>query len=229
VTTDTRAAVAALGSAYGTVTELVSGLDEADFARPTGCARWSVDALLFHLMLDAQRALMALAAPGNEPADTDAISYWRAYAAEADADEELEAEAARFATDSAAAYGRPAGLVRHWSHISAAAVSAAASSDPELTVATQGLRLGTDEFLHTLVVEATLHHLDLVRHLTGVPGPPAANLGLTRATIDGLLDLPTPPDWDDRSAALWLTGREAVPPAELDRLGPAADLLPMIR
>ncbi|MDX6367588.1 MAG: hypothetical protein QOK30_2664 [Nocardioidaceae bacterium] len=229
MTTDTRAAVAALASAYTAVTELVSGLDEADFARPTGCARWSVDALLFHLTLDAQRGLMALAAPGTEPADTDAVSYWRAYAAEADADEGLEASTARFATHSAAAYGRPAGLVRHWTHLSAAAVSAAARSDPELTVATQGLRLGTDDFLQTLAVEATLHHLDLVRHLTGVPGPPAANLALTRATLEGLLGVPTPTDWDDRSTALWLTGREAVPPPDLDRLGPAAGLLPVIR
>jgi mycothiol maleylpyruvate isomerase-like protein len=227
--TAARAPVVALASAYGAVTELVSGLDDADLARATGCARWSVDALLFHLMLDAQRALMALAAPGTEPADTDAVSYWWAYAAEADADEELEAETARFATDSAAAYSRPAGLVRHWTHLSAAAVSAAERSDPELTVATQGLRLGTDDFMQTLVVEATLHHLDLVRYLPGVPGPPAENLALTRATIEALLGVPTPPDWDDRSAALWLTGREAAPAAELNRLGPAADLLPVIR
>jgi hypothetical protein len=229
VTTDARAAVAALCSAYRAVTEVVSGLDDADFSRATGCAHWSVDALLFHLMLDAQRALMALAAPGTEPADTDDVSYWRAYAAEVEADEELEAETARFATGSAAAYGRPAGLVRHWTDLSAAAVSAAARSDPELTVATQGLRLGTDDFLRTLVVEATLHHLDLVRYLAGVPGPPAANLALTRATIEALLGVPTPPDWDDRSTALWLTGREAAPAAELHRLGPAAELLPVIR
>jgi Mycothiol maleylpyruvate isomerase N-terminal domain len=229
VTTDARAAVVALASAYGAVTELVSGLDDADFARATGCACWSVDALLFHLMLDAQRALMALAAPGTEPADTDAVSYWRAYAAEADADEELEAETARFATDSAAAYGRPAGLVRHWTHLSAAAVSAAERSDPGLTVATQGLRLGTDDFVQTLVVEATLHHLDLVRYLAGVPGPPAPNLALTRGTIEALLGVPTPPDWDDRSTALWLTGRKAAPAAQLHRLGPAATCLPVIR
>jgi hypothetical protein len=229
VTTDNPAAAAMLGSAYGSVTDLVSGLDEADFALPTGCERWSVDALLFHLMLDAQRALMALAAPGTEPADTDAVSYWRAYAAEAAADEELEAEAARFATDSAAAYGRPAGLVRHWTHLSAAAVSAAARSDARLTVATQGLRLRTDDLLETLVVEATLHHLDLVRYLAGAAGPPAANLALTRATLEALLGRAAPAEWDDRSTALWLTGREAVPPAELARLGPAVDLLPVIR
>jgi hypothetical protein len=229
VTTDNPAAAATLGSAYGSVTDLVSGLDEADFALPTGCERWSVDALLFHLMLDAQRALIALAAPGTEPADTDAVSYWRAYAAEAAADEELEAEAARFATDSAAAYGRPAGLVRHWTHLSAAAVSAAARSDARLTVATQGLRLRTDDLLETLVVEATLHHLDLVRYLAGAPGPPPANLALTRATLEALLGRTAPDGWDDRSTALWLTGGEAVPPAELDRLGPAADLLPVIR
>jgi hypothetical protein len=186
-----------------------------------------VDALLFHLMLDAQRALMALASPGTESADTDAVSYWRAYAA--DADEELETETARFATDSAAAYGGPAGLVRHCTHLSGAAASAAARSDPDLTVATQGLRLRTDDFLQTLVVEATLHHLDLVRHLAGVSGPPTGNLLRTRLTLEALLGRPAPRGWDDRQTALRLSGRETIPPEELSELGPAAQLVPVIR
>jgi hypothetical protein len=40
-----------------------------------------------------------------------------------------------------------------------------------------------------------------MRCASGVPGPPAANLALTRATIDGLLGLPTPADWDDRRSS----------------------------
>ena len=162
--TGVRPAVAALETAYGAVTSIVGNLDAPDFARATGCAHWSVDALLFHLMLDAQRALMALAAPAPEPADTDAVSYWTAYAAEADADEQLTEQTARFAVRSAAAYGRPSGLVLHWTHLSGAAVSAAKRSEPDLSVATQGLRLRTDDFPETLVVEATIHHLDPAAH-----------------------------------------------------------------
>ena len=36
-------------------------------------------------------------------------------------------------------------------------------------VSTQGHALTVDDLASTLVVEATLHHLDLVRHLPGAP------------------------------------------------------------
>jgi uncharacterized protein (TIGR03083 family) len=227
--TSARPAVAALASAYGAVTALLNGLDASDFARPTGCSHWSVDALLFHLMLDAQRALIALAAPGSEPADTDAVSYWTAYAAEADADETLLEQAARFATRSAEAYGKPSGLVLHWTHVSDGAVSAATRSDPDLTVCTQGMRLRTDDFLRALVVEATIHHLDLASDLPGADPPPAPNLAEARATLEALLGRAAPPHWDDRSTVLRLTGRGDIPADELASLGAAADRVPVIR
>jgi hypothetical protein len=185
--------------------------------------------LLFHLMLDAQRALIALAAPATEPADTDAVSYWRRYAAEADAEPDLTGQTARFATRSAAAYGRPAGLVQHWTHVADAAVCAAARSDPALTVGTQGMRLRVDDFLETLVVEATIHHLDLVRHLDAVAPPSAANLALTRATFEALLGLSTPSSWTDPQAVLRLTGRDPVPADDVAGLGPACARIPVIR
>jgi uncharacterized protein (TIGR03083 family) len=228
VTAERRPAVAALGSAYGAVSSVVTNLDDSDFARPTGCEFWAVDALLFHLMLDAQRALIALAAPRTEPADTDAVGYWRGYAAEADAEPDLTGQTARFATRSAAAYSRPAGLVQHWTHVAEAAVCAAARSDPGLTVSTQGMRLRVDDFLETLVVEATIHHLDLVHHLDAA-SPSAANLALTRATLEALLGRSSPSSWPDPQAVLRLTGRDPVPAGDAARLGSAFARIPVIR
>jgi Mycothiol maleylpyruvate isomerase N-terminal domain len=228
MTTAARTAVAALEAAYGAVTELVSGLAEADFARPTGCAYWALDALLFHQMLDAQRALIALAAPGDAPADTGAVSYWQAYAAEAVSDEQLTEKAAQFATRGAGAYGGSRGLVLHWTDVSEAAVAAAARSDPDLTVSTQGLRLRTDDFLESLVVEATIHHLDLTRELADAVAPAPANLALTRHTLEGLLGRPAPAHWDDTETVLRLTGRAEIPAADVSGLGAAMDRVPVI-
>ncbi|MCW3840297.1 maleylpyruvate isomerase N-terminal domain-containing protein [Micromonospora yasonensis] len=66
--------------AYDGITAVVSGLDDADLQRPTRCRGWLVADLLFHVLCDAQRALVALASPAEGPADVDDVSYWRAFA-----------------------------------------------------------------------------------------------------------------------------------------------------
>ncbi|WP_341718218.1 maleylpyruvate isomerase N-terminal domain-containing protein [Micromonospora sp. FIMYZ51] len=64
----------ALANAYHGVTEAVADLDDADLQRITRCHGWLVADLLFHLVCDAQRALVALASPADAPATVDAVS-----------------------------------------------------------------------------------------------------------------------------------------------------------
>jgi Mycothiol maleylpyruvate isomerase N-terminal domain len=222
------AAADALGASYGAITAVVEALDPTDFARATGCAAWTVDALLFHVMLDAQRALMALAAPGAGAADTDRVSYWRKYAEASEGSGTGADEHAIFVTRSAAAYADPHGLVRHWSGLSSAAVSAARRADPVATVSTQGHCLLVEDFLDTLVVEATIHHLDLVADLPGAQRPPAGALASTRQTLETLLEREVPVGWGDVDVVLRLTGRTELSPPDLDALGDAADRVPVI-
>jgi hypothetical protein len=222
------AAADALGASYGAITEVVESLGLADFARGTGCAGWTVDALLFHIMLDAQRALMALAAPGAGPVDTDRITYWRKYAESTRDASGAEDAHATFVTKSAAAYSDAWGLVRHWRGVSSAAVEAGLRADPRATISTQGHVMAIEDFLDTLVVEATIHHLDLVAHLPEAQRPPAGALASTRERLEALLGQPTTVDWDDTVAILRLTGRCELTASERSALGDAADRVPVL-
>ncbi|HEX5919797.1 MAG TPA: hypothetical protein VFY76_18195, partial [Nocardioides sp.] len=74
-------------------------------------------------------------------------------------------------------------------------------------VATQGHVLRTPDFLSTLLVEITVHHLDLVVDLPAAAGPTAAGLIETRRVLEGLLGEPLLPEWDDTEVALRGTGR----------------------
>jgi hypothetical protein len=53
-------------------------------------------------------------------------------------------------------------------------------------IATQGHVLRAQDLLVTLIVEAGVHHLDLIGSL-GRPGPSATTLAYVRRTLDGLL------------------------------------------
>jgi Mycothiol maleylpyruvate isomerase N-terminal domain len=65
---DHAAAVDALEAGYRRVTDVVAGLGDAELMLPTGCAGWAVTDVLYHQLLDAQRALVAFATPGPGPA-----------------------------------------------------------------------------------------------------------------------------------------------------------------
>ncbi|MEU1687343.1 maleylpyruvate isomerase N-terminal domain-containing protein [Micromonospora sp. NPDC005707] len=218
----------ALAQAYDGITAVVTPLDDAGLQRPTRCRGWLVADLLFHVLCDAQRALVALASPAPGPADVDDVSYWRAFTP--GGDDEASTKHAWWARRSAAAFDRPTGVVRIWSDTAPAAVRAAAAADPDGHVTTQGHVLRVPDFLATLTTEAVIHHLDLVVDLPGAPLPAEAPTRVAVATVDGLLsdDAVRPTGWDDRDYLLKATGR--VPLTDRDRLelGEAAGWFPLL-
>lgn len=218
----------ALAQAYDGITAVVTRLDDAGLQRPTRCRGWLVADLLFHVLCDAQRALVALASPAPGPADVDDVSYWRAFTP--GGDDEASVKHAWWARRSAAAFDRPSGVVRIWSDTAPAAVRAAAAADPDGYVTTQGHVLRVPDFLATLTTEAVIHHLDLVVDLPDAPLPAAAPTSVAVATVDGLLsdDAVRPTGWDDRDYLLKATGR--VPLTDRDRreLGEAAGWFPLL-
>jgi uncharacterized protein (TIGR03083 family) len=216
-------ALDALQDAYQDVTELVAGLDEHELLQPSRCQGWAVRDLLFHMLLDAQRALVTLATPATGPPDVDFVTYWLPFKPGmpgADAHQ-------RFVAAAAGAYSRPQGLVAHWSETSEAALRAAAAAPADGCFATQGHVLTLPSFLATLIVEAAVHHLDLVGHLPGRPGPGARPLRLVRSTLDGLLGEAPATGWDDETYALVGTGRLPLGDADRAALGPLADRFPV--
>lgn len=221
----------ALDRAYRGITEVVEPLDAAGFFRPTRCAGWAVCDLLAHVRMDAERALIAFATPAAGPPDLDHVSYWSNWASEFDP--ELAATHAQFIRMVAAAYSSPAGRVAHWRDTAEAAVRAARAAPGAGHVSTQGHVLSVPDFVLTLVVEATIHHLDLIVSLPDAPPPPDRGLRLVRQTLTGLAG----PDgsgldrtgWDDATLALKATGRIGLTETERADLGPLADRFPLFR
>lgn len=130
---------------------------------------------------------MAFADPLDAPPGTDAVTYWQKYVAGL---EPASAPHVRFVRRSALAYENPKGLVRHWADTTRAAVSAARRTDPDATVATQGHLIRAEDFVDTLVVEATIHYLDLSQELLANPVVPADAYAVTRATLARLVGVP---------------------------------------
>jgi hypothetical protein len=219
----TTEALSALEAAYGGFDRVLEGLNERDFLRPTLCSAWVASDVVFHHLLDAQRALIAFATPSKERPDVDYVTYWRPWSA---ADEGALAHA-RFVRVAASAYASPAQLVAHHRDTAAAALRAAAAAGGRGRVATQGHTLALSDFLATLAVEAAVHHLDLVAFLDDAPTPDPAALVLVRRTLEGLAGGRLDTQWDDISYALKGTGRAPLNDDDRERLGAVAGAFPL--
>ncbi|MGC4894251.1 maleylpyruvate isomerase N-terminal domain-containing protein [Micromonospora sp. DT31] len=217
----------ALAQAYAGITAVLTPLDDAGLQRPTRCHGWLVADLLFHVLCDAQRALVALASPAPGPADQDDVSYWRAFTP---GDDDASARHAWWARRSAAAFDRPTGVVRLWADTAPAAVRAATASDPDGYVTTQGHVLRVSHLLATLTTEAVVHHLDMVVDLPDAPRPAAEPTRVAVTTMDGLLsdEAVRPAGWDDHEYLLKATGRAPLTDRDRFELGEAAGWFPLL-
>ena len=214
--------VSLLGVAHGDLSAVLSSLTVEEGWEPTGCAGWTPVDLGFHLLSDARRALVALNTPAEGPADTDAVDYWRAWRPPEPGDDE-ELWSTRVA---ASVHGGLLGIAGRYAETSAAVLVAVDRVDPADLVGTQGRVLTVADLLSTLVVEAAVHHLDLVLRLDR-PGPAAAALVEVRRVLEGLHGAPLPGNWDDVTAARRGTGREPLTAADRLALGPGAAAFPL--
>jgi Mycothiol maleylpyruvate isomerase N-terminal domain len=212
----------ALVAEYGLLNDIISSLGATDLRQPSGCESWTIADLIFHMLLDAQRALVTFNTPAPGPADTDFVNYWMGFTA---SDEGSQSHA-HFVRMSVAAHRDPMAISARWHETSSAAMIACRTSGIPL-VATQGHVLALEDFIATLVVEAAIHHLDLVTNLEGRPPPAPSALSITTATLDGLMRGPRPPAWDDIAYILKATGREALKDEDRAALEDSADDIPV--
>lgn len=221
-----RPVLVALGRAYEDLAAEAAALDATTCWAPSGCLGWSARDLLHHLLGDAQRALVALAAPlapGSAAPDRDAVTYWRDWSAGREDPDQRDLRAQRVLAATWGLEPLVATAARTW----AAVVSLAGRTDPGDLVATQGHVLRAEDLLSTLVVEAAVHHLDLVV-ATGGEGPGAPALAEARRVLEGLLGAPAPGGLDDRTWVVLATGRRPPGPEEARALGEAAERLPLL-
>jgi Mycothiol maleylpyruvate isomerase N-terminal domain len=212
-----------LQSVYALISDAVRDPENGKLDQATRTIAWTVRELLFHLLLDAQRALVAFATPAVGPADVDSVTYWAPFRP---ANGDGGRAHAEYVTQAAAAYSSSRVLVGQWTETSAAAAWAARHERVEI-VSTQGHSLRSADFIDTLIVEATIHFLDLTLNLHAPPAPGEA-LARVRKTLDGLLGTPLPLEWDDVECALKGTGRVALTAADRDHLGDLALTFPLL-
>jgi hypothetical protein len=215
--------VGLLRTACSDLSGVLEALTAEEGWRPTGCTGWSAVDLALHLVNDAHRALVALATPAEGPPVVDAIDYWRSDTPPSgeDADDLVAVRVA------AAVQGGIAPLARRYAAASAAVVVAAGRVPEGGLVANQGAPMTLPDLLSTLTVEATVHHVDLVRHLDRA-GPAAGPLAEARRVFEGLFGRPFPAGWDDSTAVLRAAGREPLSAATRAELGADAARLPLL-
>lgn len=211
-------------TSYRAVTGDVGKLGEDDLTRPSRCRGWSRADVLFHLLLDAQRALVTFATPAVGEPDVDFVSYWAPYRPGA----EGYAAHARFVRRVASSYRSDLVIAALWAETAAAAAYTAETLPADVKLATQGHVLFAGDFLATLAVEATVHHLDLVPGDEGLAGPSGPGLEVARETLDGLLGEPVPVGWDDADYVLKATGRAELTANERACLGGLAARFPLL-
>ena len=202
---------ALLTESYDALAAVVSRLREEDAWAPTGCTGWSVRDLLWHLHADAVRGLVAAHTPAGRAPDCDAVAYWRSWGSDPDADERNR----RLTRVEAGLHDLDALRERYLEAAAATARSVAATPAAEV-VSTQGHALRVDDLASTLVVEATLHHADLVVHLDA-PGPPRVGLDESRRVVEALLGR-TLDGWSTERVVMVGTGRAEPTVAERDTL-----------
>ena len=226
MTIDFRTAVEALDRAYGGITAITERVSRNDLLAFSRCHGWVVADVLFHVLCDAQRALVALATPDPGPPDRDYVTYWTGFAAEAGD----PTPAAWWVRRSASAFRDGTGAVTLWRETAPAVVRAAGRADPDGCVGTQGHVLALPDFLATLVTEAVIHHLDITVQLTGMPAPDANAVALAARTLDGLLGAghARPDDWTADEYLLKATGRIALSDGDRRALGAAARRFPLL-
>lgn len=202
----------------------VAELTDADFVQASGCRGWLVRDLVCHLIIDAQDVLITLVTPATTEPTRNAVSYWNVDAMPPTGDDPLDALIVRLA----AAYEEPRLLKFHLDDVGSAAGRAAELADPDLRVSTRGEVLTAGDYLAAYVLEWTLHHLDLIAHLSHVAGPPADGLARSREMLEMIAGTAFPASFTDTDALLIGTGRRTPTDAETTCLGELASRLPLV-
>jgi len=213
-----------MSGSYLALAAAAGRLSEDELAGWSRCRGWTRADVLLHVLLDAQRALVTFSLPAAGPPDVDYVSYWEPFKpGQAGA-----AEHARFVRLVTASYPSHLDVARQFTETATAAARAAEGLPGARMVGTQGHVLAIGDFLATLAVEATIHHLDLLLPTDDASGPSQEGLAVVRLTLDGLLRDSVAHSWDDAAYALAATGRAALTSADQVALGPLASRFPLL-
>ncbi|MCZ7379675.1 maleylpyruvate isomerase N-terminal domain-containing protein [Micromonospora sp. WMMC250] len=188
------------------LTEVLTGLVDADLDRPTDCPPWTVRELIAHVRTGVGRLTDMLAAPAPPRAEVDAAGYFgRAkFTEQVDADRIAGGRRAALQVDREAL---AAEVDRAWRATDAAVAAAA----PDRVVRTRhGDAMRLTEFLRTRVVEVGVHGLDLAAALDRPPWLTTAAAEVIVELLTGGHPVPAALGWDRMTMIRKTTGRAAL-------------------
>lgn len=158
----------AFGAESGRLPEVVAGLDDAAFARPTRCDPWTVAELVYHMGTGMRRLPAMLAAP--EPSGAALVSAAAYYRPDQRFSRATNAGRIESARQGAAGLAGAAARARDVSEARQLALVALRDAPPGRVVRTRhGDLMLLAEFLRTRVLELTVHGLDLAAALDREP------------------------------------------------------------
>ncbi len=196
-------------------------LNDYEMLATSRCYGWAVLDVLTHVRTGIQEMLGGFTASTQDPADQDAASYWLDCVGDNDPVNPI-----LWTRRTSTAYRRPSGSVQHL-RMAANAVHGAADHMPDGRVSFQNHTLTSGDFLATWAVELAVHQVDL-GHTLDVADPTPESVSMIRRTVEALLDTQLPADWSDLTCVLLGTGRRPPSTDEVERLGSAADRLPVL-
>jgi uncharacterized protein (TIGR03083 family) len=206
----------AFGAESECLSEVLAGIDDAAFARASGCPPWSVAELAFHVRMTIGRLPGMI--DGPEPTGDGLVSAAGYYRADQRFSDATNADRIESAQRGAAALPNAAARARDFAAARSHAWALLGATPPERVVRTRhGDRMLLPEFLRTRVFELAVHGLDLAAALDR--GPWMTDLA---AEVTGELLLPaaagarlrTDAGWDQVTLIATLTGRRPATSAE---------------
>ena len=204
--------------------ELVLGLPEEGFARPTRLPAWNVKELVAHLYRTINRINTGLDQTVPPEPDYDSVTYWRSYDPAVDS-----SNIGDRAKELASSFGSGQELASAWDEMWRRALGRARTTDRDRVIVTWGPALVLDEFLRTRVLEATVHRMDLNAALGLPPDPTEGGVEITTEILVGLLDAAAPDvPLDGLPLIETGTGRRPLTDEERTSLGDLADRFPLI-
>jgi uncharacterized protein (TIGR03083 family) len=208
------------------VSQLVLGLPEEAFDKPTRLPEWNVKQLLGHMTRGVDRIRVFLDEPPPPAVDTDSISYWTRYDPVTDS-----SEVAQRGKDVAALYESGQPLATAWDETWRRAAGRASTEDRSRPLQVSwGPALTLDEYVKTRVLEITVHRMDLENAL-GLQGwGTDAAISIVDEILEGLLgeEPPTELEWDAVDFIDVGTGRRPPTDREREVLGDLADRFPLL-
>ena len=220
-----REEIDALAAEGAKLSAFLREIDDADWKRPTRCPPLDVRDLVVHMtaMMEGVAKSCTERFPEAD-AQKDRMTWW-----DYDIEQDQE-ETVGWIADARARY--PDGpILAEWEvglHAAlAAVVSSMQQGDPMVRPSEAFIRLS--DYVATRVLEVTIHTMD-VRDAFGLdPDPSPQGMAVTHGILSGLLGAdPRTLGFSDADFALASTGRRALTSQEGERLGPLADLLPLL-